>query len=86
MAEPVPNPGPTSLAVELEGSCPSLTIQIYTEGMTLVDSWVTPAEGPGWVRIPLSAQTLALPAGTFYDRISPGNSGHAVVGRLVMLR
>ena len=67
-AVPVPNPNPEQIRVHLCGPAETLTIDVFTAGMTKIGHAEAKSVGPGWVAVELPRQ--AWPSnGLFYAKV-----------------
>jgi hypothetical protein len=90
-AEPVPNPNPKALAIDLAGPADSIEIRLYSRAMVLMrqeklsGSWQA-----GWNDVPLPSSWLnGLANGHYYFYVrasDAGREGKPKIGSLVLLR
>ena len=73
---PVPNPGPHSVAVELNKPVDRLTLKIYAKSMVCISSVSSGGAGAGWVTLPLPTEFLMSAAsGTYYYVVTAERNG-----------
>jgi hypothetical protein len=63
---PIPNPSPNQLKIDIQGSCESLTIKIYTCAMVRASQATFSGAPTGWSTLPLSPLLEGLPPGLYF--------------------
>lgn len=57
-AKPYPNPNPLWLSVQVEGAATQVRVRVFSPARVVVALLMAPANGPGWVRVPLASADL----------------------------
>lgn len=66
----VPNPDPSSLAIQLAGPVDSVDLKLYSRGFDLVAQVTSGAQPSGWNRLDLSQAGLKdLPSGLYFGKL-----------------
>jgi hypothetical protein len=85
----VPNPNPSVIAVDLEGSADGIQGTLFSVAEVVVDRFQWGPQPSGWSRLPLPAAFRSLPDGVYYLRLQAVRDGivsASVVVKLVLLR
>jgi hypothetical protein len=87
----VPNPNPSSVAVQLGGPADGISLKLYTTAMVLIRALNAPGSpAGGWVRVALPADwTHGLANGTYYlevEALQGARRSPVKVTRVVLIR
>lgn len=74
--EPVPNPNPGFIALDMEGSGDGVEVTVFSQGLVLVRRETIPvALTAGWNEVPLGTLLKSLPLGLYYMKVQASRSG-----------
>ncbi|MGH7442437.1 MAG: glycosyl hydrolase 53 family protein [bacterium] len=87
--DPVPNPNPIELAVDLAGPAESVVIRVYTKALTLAFGFSVPGLATGWHSIDLPPTWGELPDGMYYvqaQALHGGTVSKPVFAKVMVLK